>query len=388
MRVLYLTHNYPRFAADPSGAFIEELIGALAKDEVEPYVLCPHAAGLAEREKRHGVKICRFRYAPDKDETLAYEGNMLAVFKRGAKGLRLLASFLNAFVRETRKIVAEEKIDLVHAHWLLPAGVAARAALATSRVPLLLSVHGTDVRVLKGLPFGSLLARWVLKRVRLILPVSSYLRDRVSGLVGRGIPSIVLPMPASDMFLTSARKKLTRRIIGIGNLARQKRFDVLVRSLGILARGKIDLDLTLVGDGPERARLEGLAKEEGIARKVEFLGRKPHHELAGILLEAGVMVLPSVEEGFGVVLVEAQLAGLAVIGADSGGQREIIQPGETGILVPPDDPHALAQAIKELYNNGRKTLLMAKRGQQAAKERFLAAPAALRLLNIYKRILG
>ncbi|MBA7594882.1 hypothetical protein ES703_01838 [subsurface metagenome] len=81
MRVLYLTHNYPRFAADPSGAFIEELIGALAKDEVEPYVLCPHAAGLAEREKRHGVKICRFRYAPDKDETLAYEGNMLAVFK-------------------------------------------------------------------------------------------------------------------------------------------------------------------------------------------------------------------------------------------------------------------------------------------------------------------
>lgn len=387
MRVLYLTHNYPRFAADPSGAFIEELIGALAKDEVEPYVLCPHAAGLAEREKSHGVKICRFRYAPDKDETLAYEGRMLAALKH-VKSLRLLASFLKAFARETRRIVDEEKIDLVHAHWLLPAGVAARVALATSRVTLLLSVHGTDVRVLKGLPFGSLLARWVLKRVRLILPVSSYLRDRVSGLVGMGIPSIVLPMPASDMFLTSARKKLTRRIIGIGNLARQKRFDVLVRSLGILARGKIDLDLTLVGDGPERARLEGLAKEEGMARKVKFLGRKPHHELPVILREAGVMVLPSVEEGFGVVLVEAQLAGLAVIGADSGGQREIIQPGETGILVPPDDPHALAQAIKELYNNERKTLLMAKRGQQAAKERFLAAPAALRLLNIYKRILG
>lgn len=387
MRVLYLTHNYPRFAADPSGAFIEELLRALPEDEIEPYVLCPHAKGLSYEERRGGVKIYRFRYATDKDETLAYEGRMLAALKH-VNSLRLLASFLKAFARETRRIVEKEKIDLVHAHWLLPAGVAARAALATSRVPLLLSVHGTDVRVLKGLPFGSLLARWVLKRIRLILPVSSYLRNRVSGLVGRGIPSIVLPMPASDMFLTSARKKLTRRIIGIGNLARQKRFDVLVRSLGILARGKIDLDLTLVGDGPERARLEGLAKEEGMARKVKFLGRKPHHELAGILREAGVMVLPSVEEGFGVVLVEAQLAGIAVIGADSGGQREIIQPGETGILVPPDDPHALAQAIKELYNNERKTLLMAKRGQQAAKERFLAATAALRLLNIYKRILG
>jgi glycosyltransferase involved in cell wall biosynthesis len=386
MRVLYPTHNYPRFAGDPSGAFIEELLRALPEDEIEPYVLCPHAKGLSYEEPRGGVKIYRFRYATDREETLAYEGKMLAVFKRGVKGLRLLASFLNAFVREMRIIIEEEKIDLIHSHWLLPAGVAARLALAGLGLPFLLSVHGTDVRLLEKLPFGNSLARWVVKKVKLTLPVSSYLDDKLAKLGDSSLPRTVLPMPASDVFLAPARKKLKKRVVAVGNLTPQKRIDVLIRALGILVKKNMPLELVLVGDGPERKQLEDLGRKERVT--VHFLGRKPHHELPGILKDAGVMVLPSVEEGFGIVLVEAQLAGLAVIGTDAGGQREIIQHQKTGILTKPDDPAALAQAIKELYSNKEKTLKMAFKGQQSAKERFLAAPATLRLLNIYKRILG
>jgi len=386
MRVLYPTHNYPRFAGDPSGAFIEELLRALPEDEIEPYVLCPHAKGLSYEEQRGGVKIYRFRYATDKDETLAYEGNMLAALKEGTKGLRLLVSFLNSFTKETRRIVNEEKIDLIHAHWLLPAGVAARAALSGSQLPFLLSVHGTDARLLEKLPFGNSLARWVLKRVQLTLPVSSYLDDKLAKLGGRLLPRTVLSMPASGIFLAPPRRRLIPSVAAVGNLTPQKRFDVLIRALGILVKKNMPLELLLVGDGPERKKLEDLGKKERVT--VHFLGRKPHHELPGILKDAGVMALPSVAEGFGIVLVEAQLAGLAVVGTDAGGQREIIQHQKTGILTKPDDPAALAQAIKELYSNKEKTLKMAFKGQQSAKERFLAVPAALRLLNIYKRILG
>ena len=100
------------------------------------------------------------------------------------------------------------------------------------------------------------------------------------------------------------------------------------------------------------------------------------------------MVLPSVAEGFGIVLVEAQLAGLAVIGADAGGQREIIEDGNIGLLVEPDNAEVLALAIETLYNNEKKTLLMAREGQKTAKQRFLAQPTAKRLTNIYKRVLG
>jgi glycosyltransferase involved in cell wall biosynthesis len=388
MRVLYPTHNYPRFAGDPSGAFIEELLRALPEDEIEPYVLCPHTKGLSYEEQRGGVKIYRFRYATDKDETLAYEGKMLAVFKRGVKGLRLLTSFLNAFVREMRIIIEEKKIDLIHAHWLLPAGVAARAALSGSQLPFLLSVHGTDVRLLEKLPFGNSLARRVLKRVQLTLPVSSYLDDKLAKLGGRLLPRTVLSMPASGIFLAPPRKRLIPSVAAVGNLTHQKRFDLLIKALGILHRKGYHFELILVGEGPERKKLEELAKREGIAERVEFLGKLPHYRLPEVLKRAGVMVLPSVGEGFGLALVEAQLAGLAVVGTDAGGQREIIQHQKTGILTKPDDPAALAQAIKELYSNKEKTLKMAFKGQQSAKERFLAVPAALRLLNIYKRILG
>jgi len=388
MRVLHLTHNYPRFTGDPSGAFIEELVRALPQDEVSAFVLCPHAKGLDEKESRNGAVICRFRYAQEDKETLAYEGKMLDALKRGGKGLRLLATFIRSFIRETRRIVEEEKIDLVHAHWLLPAGVAARIALRSSRLPLVLSSHGTDVRMLNGLPLGDQLARWVLGRVRIFLPVSGYLGTQLEQRSGMSLPKEILPMPASEMFVAPPRRTLARRVVAVGNLTPQKRFDVLIRALGKLNERGITLELTLVGDGQERRTLEILAKEEGVAERVKFLGRRPHHELPGILGNAGVMVLPSVAEGFGMVLVEAQLAGLAVIGADAGGQREMIEHGRTGILVEPDDPHALACAIENLYNDEKETLRMARQGQETAKARFLAAPTAARLARIYKRILA
>ena len=91
MRVLHLTHNYPRFPGDPSGAFLEQLLSVAAREAVELTVLCPHAQGLAAEEFRSGVRIVRFKYASEDAETLAYEGKMLDALRKGIKELRLLA---------------------------------------------------------------------------------------------------------------------------------------------------------------------------------------------------------------------------------------------------------------------------------------------------------
>jgi len=252
MRVLHLTHNYPRFRGDASGAFIEELLEALVDNGVEPYVLCPHAKGLNEMEHRDGIRIRRFRYAQERLETLAYEGKMLDTLKQGAKGLGLFVGFLQHFADRTRRLITRERIDVVHAHWLLPGGVAARAALSGSSLPLVVSSHGTDVRLLEKLPVGGLLARWVLSRSRLALPVSGYLEKKLLALTGGACRTSVLPMPASASFLASSAKKLKRRVIGVGNLIPQKRFDILIGALGTLNRTGLELELTLVGAADSR----------------------------------------------------------------------------------------------------------------------------------------
>ncbi len=385
MRVGFLTHNYPRFQGDHSGAFIEELVRALPR-EVGVHVLCPHAQGLKLMETRENVTIHRFRYAKDERETLAYEGKMLNALKRGLNGWNLLLRFNRAFVEETRRLSMEFSLDIVHAHWLLPAGIAAQSALRNSRIPLVLSIHGTDLRLTEKIFGGKAIARRLLKRAALVLPVSGYLGEKVDRLAGRRVKKDVLPMPASEMFLAPPRKKLLRKVIAVGNLTAQKRFGVLIRALGLLAMKGLDFPLTLVGDGPDFGELKGLSRVEGV--DIEFMGRTSHQDLPKIFAEAGVLVLPSVAEGFGMALVEAQLSGLAVIGADAGGQRDIIDNKETGLLVEPDNPQVLAEAIEELYKNEAATLAMTRRGQDAARRRFLPAPTAHRLVEIYRKVLS
>lgn len=384
MRVLFLTHNYPRFKGDQAGTFIEELALALP-DDCKVLVLCPHAKGLRIKEKRGKVTIYRFRYAAERKETLAYEGKMLASLRQGIKGIIELFIFTFSFVKSIRKLIVSENIDIVHAHWLMPAGIAARLALSSWHIPLLLSVHGTDVMLLKNLIFGRALSRWVLSRIRLLMPVSRFLGDTLEKISGVKKQKELLPMPASKNFLARPKRRLAKRIVAIGNLVKQKRFDVLIDALGVLAEVGIKLDLAIVGDGPERKSLEDLCLEKNI--NTIFVGRQPHHKIPEILKDAGILVLPSVDEGFGLALVEGQLAGLAVIGADAGGQRDIIEDGKTGILVKPDDVHSLAKAIADLLSDERKTLKMAALGQANAK-RFLAGYAATRLSDIYKRVLS
>ncbi len=384
MRVLFLTHNYPRFAGDPSGSFIEELVNAMPED-IEVHVLRPHASGLPEIEQRQKATLHSFRYASDREETLAYEGKMLSALKQGIKGLRLLEAFVREFGKAAKRLSASLKIDILHAHWLIPAGLAAKNALRHSAPPLVVSAHGTDVRLAETKIWSRILSRELLKSASLTLPVSAWLAEKLKRLFGENLKTEVLSMPASEIFCAPPRKMLIRRIVAVGNLTIQKRFNVLIDALDLLYKEGLKPALDIVGTGDELEKLTIQAKTLGV--DVQFLGKLPHHALPETLKESGILVLPSVAEGFGLSMVEAQLAGLAVIGADAGGQGEIIEHKKTGLLVPPDNPKALAQSIKKMLNNPEWTLQLAAEGQRQAKNRFLPVPTAKRLATIYEELL-
>ena len=142
----------------------------------------------------------------------------------------------------------------------------------------------------------------------------------------------------------------------VGRLARTKGFDVALHALALLRRRGVTPRVVLVGDGPERAALEAIVAAEGLGERVSLPGNRPQSELLPLYRGAWALIAPSRvlpngrQDGIPNVVVEALAMGLPCIGTRAAGLEEAIEDGVNGLLVPPDDPEALAAAIARLAN--------------------------------------
>ena len=154
MRIVCVTHAYPRFEGDVAGAFIEHLALALARRGHTVAVVAPADPGKGGREIRHGIVIERVRYAPAARETLAYRGTML----RGARspaGLLAFAALVVQLARAAGRLARSLPADLVHAHWWIPAGLSAwLLRLGGASPPYAVTLHGTDIALLESSRLG------------------------------------------------------------------------------------------------------------------------------------------------------------------------------------------------------------------------------------------
>ena len=178
-------------------------------------------------------------------------------------------------------------------------------------------------------------------------------------------------------------------LLFVGRLTAQKGVDVLLRALALPPLdGAAAPTLTVVGDGPEAAPLRALADALGVAGRVRWLGALPPDALAPHYAAARALVVPSREEGLGLVAVEAQLCGTPVIAADSGGLPDVVRHGATGLLVAPDQPAALADAVASLLADERTAARLGAAGREAARTAFTPAAAAARHAALYARVLA
>jgi glycosyltransferase involved in cell wall biosynthesis len=175
-------------------------------------------------------------------------------------------------------------------------------------------------------------------------------------LIYNGVPD-VQPPPV-------ARVAPGPTIGSLGRLSFEKGHDILLRAVAELP----DVAAVLVGDGPDRERLVALASELGIAERVTFAGwqAEPMAWLPGL----DVFVLPSRLEALGLAAIEAMLARRPVVGSDTGGLPEVVVEGETGLLVAPEDPGALATTIAGLLSDPARRAAMGERGREVALSRF------------------
>jgi glycosyltransferase involved in cell wall biosynthesis len=379
MKVLFLTHNFPRHSGDAPGSFILRLASALRNDGIETSVLAPADADYAAHDSLDGIPIERFHYAPRRFETLAYTGNMASQVQASWSARVTLLGFLGAEFRSAVRLRREFKPDVVHAHWWFPNGLVGTWLGRMSNKPLVTTLHGSDVRLARSVAFARPAFRHVLHRSAAVTAVSRWLASEAQQVVSAP-KAIVAPMPvATDLFSPGGARQ-TDRLLFVGRLNKQKGIELLLQAVSRVSR---PIHLDVVGDGEDREKLQELAGALGIADRVRWHGALPQPRLADFYRGATALVVPSVEEGLGLVAVEAQLCETPVIAFDSGGLPDIVQHDRTGILVTSIDATALAAAITSLLDRPDRGAALGAAGRLHALATFAPESVAKRYTDVY-----
>jgi glycosyltransferase involved in cell wall biosynthesis len=379
VRVLFLAHAFPRYPGDPAGSFLHRLARTLQDGGAAVRVVAPGGPGLADEEEIAGVGVSRYRYAPRTLETLAYTGEM-ADAVRGSWGARLaLAGLLAAAAARTRREAVRWSADLVHAHWWFPGGASAALPGAAAGRPVVLTLHGSDVRLARTrAPARAAYAR-VAGRAAKVTAVSTWLCTEALAMAP-SVPCTVARMPvAAELFGPPPSASAREGVLFVGRLTAQKGVDVLLRAVAARAHS---CPVTIVGAGPEEAALRTLSAELGIDARVRWAGAQPQAALAAFYRAARVLAVPSTDEGLGLVAVEAALCGTPAVGFNSGGLPDVIADGETGRLVRAGDADAFGRALLEVTASPGLADAYGHAAIARAVE-FTPSAAAARYLDVY-----
>lgn len=417
MRILALTHTYPRFPADTSGPFVRFLMDELAARGHQVRVLSAWDAAFAEGELerdtdargRPRARLSAYRYAPfDSWHLLGYSRTIKEDLRLKAGMLLLSPLMILAGSRALLKAAREFRPDLLHAHWFLPGGAMAAVAARRLGLPLVSTLHGSDVFVAeKGWPF-SWMSRVAARATTRLTSCSPELRDRVCALgVARDI-SHVIPYAADPGLLerepepaavAAAREQLLAGAAGplllaLGRLVWKKGFHVLLEALPPLRADFPGLRVAVAGAGDLEGRLREQVRRLGLREVVCFPGPLERGAIAPHMAACDLFVMPSVHDragnvdGLPNVILEAMAMRRAVVASEVAGIPLAVRDGVTGLLAAPNDPRALRQALRRALGDPAAREAWGRAGR-ALVERELNWPAvAARYEEVYRLALA
>ncbi|MGE5140307.1 MAG: glycosyltransferase [Rudaea sp.] len=298
------------------------------------------------------------------------------------------ATQLGGFIRRLRAM----KPEVFHAHLTMPLACKyGLAGAALAGVPAVVASEHlfVDMPLRYSILVERIVSLGVDRYVAVSDEVARRLRERLSfpaskmKVVHNGIPLEPFEEPATAP-LRSLLDPGGRRpiVLTLARLTRQKGLDYLLEAAARVPEALF----AVAGEGPERARLEKHAEELRIADRVTFLGNRP--DVAQLLLDCEVFVLPSLFEGLPLSVLEAMAAGKPVIATDVGGTREVVAPFQTGLLVPPGDVDALSSALCTLLADKSLARRLGEAGRARARSDFSAERMSREMTGIYDEILS
>ncbi len=387
MRALCVTTNYARSAGDYHSPWLRELIARLGRRGVETDVLAPAFRGLGDHAI-DGVPVYRFRYAPARWETLTHESGAPNKLRSNPLYWGLLPLYLASGTAAAIRRASGCPYSVIHVHWPVPQAVFGFAARKRCKARLVLTFYGADVSLARKFPW----LRGVLRRMVVGADAVTAISRHTGSLVQEmtGVEPVVIPY---GVRWPERRPDSTERdplhVLAVGRLIERKGYPVLIEAMDRIRRRFPGAHLTIVGEGRQRPALEAMVERLGLSGVVTLAGRVSDEELDRLYRSAGVFVLPAIvdkggdTEGLGVVLLEALSYGVPVVASGIGGILDIVEDGETGLLVPPGDPDALAEAVSRLLADRAMARALAERGAEVNRERFDWERIADAYLGVY-----
>ena len=429
MNICMLTSSYPKYAGETTAPFIEEIAAGLARRGHCVHVVAPYHRDIRRGPVERGVHLHFFRYSPVASlNTWGYAESLKADVRLKGRTLAAAplaaAAAVRALLRLTggRRLVADEgrrtkdeisspfsihhaQFDLIHAHWVLPNGALAGLAAGLRGLPLVVSLHGSDVFLSEKAWPLSLAAGATLRAARAFTACSGDLRERALRLGAPAERATVIPYGVDvQAFQPDPRAgALVRQelglpadaplILALGRLVYKKGLTYLLEAMPAVLARYPRAKLVLAGYGDLREELERQAQALGIQPSVIFPGQLERARAARYISAADVYVVPSVRDQRGNIdglpntLLEGMAAARPIVASRIAGIPEVICDGRHGLLTPERDPRALAAAVMCLLDQPDLARSLGEAARRRVLQELTWDATAERFERVYQHVM-
>jgi glycosyltransferase involved in cell wall biosynthesis len=402
--VVMVTTSYPRFPGDHVGSFMEPIAKRVAARGHDVHIVAPWHPAIARGRAEDGVSFHFFKYAPLPSLNVFGHAEGLRADVKVRSAAWLAAPFaMTAGWFKAMRVAQKRGATVMHGHWVVPGG--AIAAAADPSLPLVLSLHGSDVFVAERSRVARLVARSAFDRAGAITACSQDLADRAIALGARADIIEVVPYgvdsarfrPVNTIVRTELRGSAgipfdAPVVAAAGRLVSKKGFEYLIDAMPLVASATIHL--VIAGSGDLDAELRARARASAATDRIHFVGNLPQDAVGAWFAAADVVAIPSVRDDSGNVdglpntLLEGLASGTPVVATTAGGIGSVVEDNRSGLLVAERDARALATAIDALLQDPERRTRLGRDGRALVEARFGWDAAAARFEAAYDRALA
>lgn len=394
MKVLVISHMYPSSFNEVGGIFVHEQVQALIEKGLEVCVVSPipwtpfPVAHLRHKWRKlsqvpdqavwEGVQVWYPRYlAFPRSWFFAGSG------KQMYRGIRKLVE----------RVHQQFPFDLIHAHVALPDGYAGALLKQRLQKPLLITIHGQDAYVTAERNRCCWMnLNWALAQADRVIVVSRPLRNTLERKLRQEFMNVQVihnGVSQSKIFQGQTERSNDGKIIvTLGYLIERKGHKYALNAVTRLLKRHPHLKYKIAGSGPLEPSLKDLVKRLGLEEVVEFVGLISPAKVPKLLAECDIFLLPSWNEAFGVVYLEAMANGKPVIGCQGEGIEDFVEHGKTGLLVKPRDVESLVEAMDFLLSHPEEAQTIGERARKLVLENYTWEKNAEKTIHIYREVLG